>query len=67
MTENQNPPQSLDPWLLELLACPLCDDRPPVRLSDDGKRLVCDQCRHAFPIDDGMPTLRPEDAIPLED
>jgi uncharacterized protein YbaR (Trm112 family) len=63
MTEQDTPPQTLDPWFLELLACPACDDRPPLRLSDDGSRLICDRCRREYPIIDGLPNLVVEDAI----
>ena len=51
--------------LLELLACPACDDRPPVRL--EGDALVCDQCRRVYPIRDGIPEMLVESAtIPDE-
>lgn len=53
----------MDPDLLAILACPLCDDRPALRL--EGNQLVCDACHHAFPIVDQIPRLLPEDAIPV--
>jgi uncharacterized protein YbaR (Trm112 family) len=37
---------SLDPQLLEILACPACDSRPPVR--QEGDWLVCDVCNAAI-------------------
>ena len=56
---------TLDPKLVEILACPACDNRPPLRL--DGETLVCDQCRRVYPIQDGIPILMPEEAtIPDE-
>ena len=56
---------TLDPKLVEILACPACDNRPPLRL--DGETLVCDQCRRVYPIQDGIPSLLPEEAtIPDE-
>jgi hypothetical protein len=55
----------IDPQLLELLACPACEDRPPVRL--EGDRLICDKCRRAYPIRDGIPDMLVESAIPLEE
>ena len=56
---------TLDPKLVEILACPACDNRPPLRL--DGETLVCDQCRRVYPIQDGIPILLPEEAtIPEE-
>lgn len=51
----------IDPTLLEILACPLRDDRPPLRL--EGDFLVCDECRMKFPIVDGIPRLLAEEAI----
>lgn len=53
----------IDPGLLELLACPRCDERPPLRLA--GSFLVCDQCESAYPIIDDIPHLLPEDAKPV--
>lgn len=54
----------IDPRLLEILACPLTNERPPLRLQGD--YLVCDACAKAFPIVNGIPHLLPENAIPLE-
>ena len=55
----------IDPKLLEILACPACDDRPAVRL--DGETLVCDKCRRVYPIKDGIPEMLVESAwIPGE-
>jgi len=50
----------IDPKLLEILACPACDDRPPVRLL--GETLVCDKCRRVYPIRDGIPEMLVESA-----
>jgi uncharacterized protein YbaR (Trm112 family) len=52
-------PSGLDPAFLALLCCPLCDDRPFLRLGQDGKTLHCDKAGHTFPIVDGFPDLRP--------
>ena len=51
----------IDPELLSILACPVCDDRPPLRL--EGGYLVCTSKGHGFKIVDGIPHLLPEDAI----
>jgi uncharacterized protein len=51
----------IDQQLLELLACPACDDRPP--LHQEGEELVCDACRRRYPIKDGIPELLVESAI----
>lgn len=54
----------IDSKLLELLACPICEDRPALRL--DGPRLVCDSCLCAFPIIEGIPHLLPENAEKID-
>ena len=51
---------SIDPKLLEILACPACDDRPPVR--QEGDRLICDQCHRRYPIRDGIPVMLVDEA-----
>jgi uncharacterized protein YbaR (Trm112 family) len=56
---------TLDPELLKILACPACDDRPPLRL--DGETLVCDKCRRVYPVREGIPILLVDEAaIPEE-
>lgn len=50
----------LDEKLLAILACPACDDRPPVILQVD--ELVCDKCKRHYPIKDGVPVMLPEKA-----
>jgi uncharacterized protein YbaR (Trm112 family) len=52
---------SIDPKLLEILACPACDERPPLALKGED-RLVCAVCRRAYPIRDGIPVLLIEEA-----
>jgi uncharacterized protein YbaR (Trm112 family) len=54
----------LCPEVLALLRCPACDERPPVRLSDNRDALVCDHCRRVYPIVDDLPRLIVEDAGP---
>ncbi len=49
--------------LLDILACPACDDRPPVRLSDDEAWLVCDQCGRRYPIRDDIPIMLVDEAV----
>lgn len=43
------------PWLLELVACPACDERPQLLL--EGAALVCPVCGRRYPIVDGVPRL----------
>ena len=52
---------TLDPDLLELLACP-SDDHAPLREEPD--ELVCTFCGSRFPITDGIPVLLMDEATP---
>ena len=47
--------------LLQILACPACDERPPLRL--EGEFLICTKCARKYPIVDGIPHLLVEDAV----
>ena len=58
-------PLMLDPKLVEILACPACDDRPPVR--DEGEWLVCESCGRRYPVVDGIPEMLVESALPPDD
>ncbi len=70
------PPQTLDSWFLDLLACPGCEQRWPLHLAPAQDTLLCACGRYAYPIRDGIPillldeativneTARPEDVTP---
>jgi uncharacterized protein YbaR (Trm112 family) len=58
-------PQKLDPWFLELLACPGCEAHPPLTLDTVRNTLNCACGRYAFPIRDGIPILLIEEATVL--
>jgi len=51
----------IDEALLDLLGCPACDERPPLR--QDGNWLVCDACGRRYPIRDGLPEVLVESAV----
>jgi len=55
----------IDKRVLDILACPNCDSRPPLRLQ--GNFLICSECGKGYEIKDGIPDLLPEDAISPED
>jgi uncharacterized protein YbaR (Trm112 family) len=55
----ESSPNLLDPEFLAILACPICDERPPLR--QEGDELVCELRGHRFPVKDGIPHLMPED------
>ena len=54
----------IDRALLEILACP-DDHHAPVK--EMGEFLVCTQCRRRFPINDGIPVMLLEEALPPAD
>jgi uncharacterized protein YbaR (Trm112 family) len=58
---------SVDPRLLEILACPLC--KTEVKATPDGTGLVCHKCRRRYPIVDDIPIMLVEEAtiLPGED
>ena len=55
LPENAN--RTIDPELLEILACPVCKVR--VRLEDE--RLICDTCGREYRIENGIPIMLVED------
>jgi uncharacterized protein YbaR (Trm112 family) len=58
-------PQTLDPWFLELLACPGCEAHPALTLDAARNTLNCACGRYAFPIRDGIPILLVDEATVL--
>lgn len=55
---------SLDPVLLEVLACP-CEHHAPVRpVGEPATALVCTRCTTSFPVRDGIPVMLLDDATP---
>ena len=54
---------SLDPLLLDVLACP-CPRHAEVEQVDDGLR--CTVCEAVFPIRDGIPVMLPDEAREIE-
>lgn len=58
-------PPNFDPKMLEILACPKCESRPP--LTQNGDWLVCELCQSRYPILNGIPRLLVEDAQPLKE
>jgi len=55
---------ALDKELLEILACPKC--KGDLQLSVDGSALRCDACRLSYRVDDGIPILLIDEAMPYE-
>lgn len=51
---------SIDPELLDILACPAC--KTPVSLVADGTGLKCGECRRVYPIKDDIPVMLIDEA-----
>jgi len=51
---------AIDKELLDILACPAC--KTPVKMTDDGNGLRCDDCRRVFPIKDDIPVMLLDEA-----
>jgi len=51
--------------LLEILVCPKC--KGDVYLVEAENVLICDKCRLAYEIRDGIPIMLIEEARPVED
>ncbi len=51
---------TLDPLLLEILACPECK----VSVELEGERLVCVKCGRRYRIEDGIPIMLLDEAEP---
>lgn len=52
-----------DTELLEILACPKC--KGDLELATDKSGLICHACRLKYPIEEGMPIMLIDKAIPL--
>jgi uncharacterized protein YbaR (Trm112 family) len=57
------PVTTIDPWLREILVCPVCrstldDGAGP----DGGPELQCTGCPRAYRVDDGIPVLLADEA-----
>jgi uncharacterized protein YbaR (Trm112 family) len=50
--------------LLDILVCPRC--KGPVRLVHDPEALVCDDCRLMYPVEDDIPVMLADEALPLD-
>lgn len=46
--------------LLEILACPKC--KGEIRLRPDPQAILCERCRLAYPVRDGIPVMLIDEA-----
>ena len=63
--EREKKKTTVDPRLLELLACPLT--KGPLAWDAERSELVSKVARLAYPVRDGIPIMLPEEARPLEE
>jgi len=52
---------SINPKLLEILACPVC--KTHVKLTVDEKGLKCIQCHRVYPIKEDIPVMLIDEAV----
>ena len=52
----------LDSKLLAILVCPLCK----AKLENTKTELICNKCKLAYPIDDGIPVMLIDSARKLD-
>lgn len=55
----------LDDRLLEILVCPKCRGELDHRTSPE--ELVCPSCELRYPVEDGIPVMLIDEALPLSD
>lgn len=56
---------SISKELLEILACPV--SKKPLELSGDGNFLICRESKLVYRIEDEIPIMLVDEAIPLEE
>ena len=59
-TAKESERMSVDPELLEILACPNCKTK--VDLVKNGTALKCGQCKRVYPIKDDIPVMLLDEA-----
>jgi len=50
----------IDKELLKILACPKC--KGDLKYDEKNERLICENCKLAYPIKDGIPVMLIEEA-----
>ncbi|MCC8195051.1 MAG: Trm112 family protein [Deltaproteobacteria bacterium] len=56
---------TLDPDLLQILACPVC--RNSLDLMGDAEGLACPRCAVVYPIRDEIPVMLAEESVPARE
>jgi uncharacterized protein YbaR (Trm112 family) len=57
--------KSINPSLLDILACPKC--KGELQLTEQGDGLICEHCGLLYEIRDGIPVMLIDEAIPLSE
>jgi uncharacterized protein YbaR (Trm112 family) len=55
----------IDPQLKEILVCPQCLGQ--LTENQAGDELICAKCRLRYRVEQDIPIMLPEEALPLED
>lgn len=55
---------AIDKELLDILACPQC--KKSLRLTEDEKGLICDNCKLKYRIEDEIPIMLIDEAEKIE-
>lgn len=58
------PDRPLDPKLLEILVCPVT--KGPLEWDPVARELISRSARLAYPVQDGIPIMLPDEARPLD-
>lgn len=48
--------------LLKILACPACDQRPPLTYDEKNAKMICTLCGRKYPVKEGIPVMLVEEA-----
>jgi uncharacterized protein YbaR (Trm112 family) len=62
---SDQPPQAIDPKLLEILVCPLT--KGPLRYDREAGELISEQAGLAYPIRDGIPIMLVDEARTIDE
>jgi uncharacterized protein YbaR (Trm112 family) len=54
----------MDKKLLDILACPKC--KGDLRYKEKEQKLICERCKLAYPIKDGIPVMLIDEAEQLD-
>jgi hypothetical protein len=65
MALRENKEMTIDKELLEILACPV--STKPLELSEDGNFLICKDSKLVYRIQDDIPIMLVDEAIPLDE